>query len=92
LNIDISINDIAWDNGIEHIDINSVKPRDSSNYMTDYLSCDNETLINLITKLVDNTGNFSKTIYMYRSQSNIIGEENIAGAVAKNYEIAIIEN
>ena len=53
---------------------------------------DNETTINLITKLVDNTSSTSKTIYMYRSQSNIIGEENIAAAVAKNYEFAIIEN
>lgn len=39
-----------------------------------------------------NTGSTTNTIYMYRSQANIIGEENIAGAVAKNYEFAIIEN
>lgn len=53
---------------------------------------DDENTINLITKLVDNTSDDKVTIYIYRSQANIIGEENIAAAVAKNYEIAIIEN
>ena len=93
LNIDLGTREtVEWNNEIEHIDINSVKPRFNSNTLTHYLSCDNETLINLVTKLVDNTSYASKTIYMYRSQHTIIGEENIAAAVAKNYEFAIIEN
>lgn len=79
-------------NNIEHIDIYNVKCISTSTQILSYLSLDNETTINLITKLIDNTDSSSKTIYMYRSQANIIGEENIAGAVAKNYEIAIIEN
>lgn len=79
-------------NNIEHIDIYNVKCTSTSTQILSYLSLDNETTINLITKLIDNTDSSSKTIYMYRSQANIIGEENIAGAVAKNYEFAIIEN
>lgn len=75
-----------------HIDINKVYSYYDSAHILYFLNCDDETNINLITKLVDNTSSSSKTIYMYRSQSDIIGEENIAGAVAKNYEIAIIEN
>ena len=75
-----------------HIDIEKVFPDDDSVTIIPYMNCDAETNINLITKLIDNTSSSSKTIYMYRSQANIIGEENIAAAVAKNYEIAIIEN
>lgn len=83
------------DNNIKHIDINSIKCSNGYNYsytIMRYLSLDNESTINLITKLVDNTSSSTKTIYMYRSQANIIGEENIAAAVAKNYEFAIIED
>jgi hypothetical protein len=78
----------------KHIDINSVMTETHSNefHILNFINCDNETLINLITKLVDNTSSSTATIYMYRSQSNIIGEENIAAAGAKNYEFAIIEN
>ena len=78
----------------KHIDINSVMIETYSNefHILNFINCDNETNINLITKLVDNTSSSTATIYMYRSQSNIIGEENIAAAVAKNYEFAIIEN
>ena len=75
-----------------HIDIEKVIPNDNSVTIIPYMNCDAETNINLITKLIDNTSSSSKTIYMYRSQANIIGEENIAAAVAKNYEFAIIEN
>lgn len=75
-----------------HIDINKVFTNLNSVTILPYTTCDEETTINLITKLVDNTSSSTKTIYMYRSQSNIIGEENIAAAVAKNYEFAIIEN
>lgn len=74
-----------------HIDINKTKVINNAS-ITGYNNLDDETTINLITKLIDNTSSSSKTIYMYRSQANIIGEENIAAAVAKNYEIAIIEN
>lgn len=77
---------------IHHIDINSSRCIESNSFITSFKNLDNETLINLITKLIDNTSSSIKTIYMYRSQSNIIGEENIAAAVAKNYEFAIIEN
>ena len=78
----------------KHIDINSVMIETHSNefHILNFINCDNETNINLITKLVDNTSSSTATIYMYRSQANIIGEENIAAAVAKNYEFAIIEN
>ena len=81
----------------KHIDINKSKLFSSSSHY-DYGSiimfekCDNETNTNLIKKLIDNTSSDTKTIYMHRSQANIIGEENIAAAVAKNYEFAIIEN
>lgn len=76
-----------------HIDINSVRINaDTERQILIFNSCDKETTINLITMLKDNTGSTTNTIYMYRSQANIIGEENIAGAVAKNYEFAIIEN
>lgn len=75
-----------------HIDINKVMCAYTDNAIKYYTNLDEETTINLITKLIDNTDSSSKTIYMYRSQANIIGEENIAGAVAKNYEFAIIEN
>ena len=82
------------DCGIKHIDLNKVLTGSGSagDNILRYQSCDDETTINLITKLVDNTSSSTATIYMYRSQANIIGEENIAAAVAKNYEIAIIEN
>lgn len=82
------------DCGIKHIDLNKVLTGSGSagDNILRYQSCDDETTINLITKLVDNTSSTIKTIYMYRSQSNIIGEDNIAAAVAKNYEFAIIEN
>lgn len=83
------------DCGIKHIDLNKVLAGSGSagDNILRYQSCDDETTINLITKLIDNTSSSSTpTIYMYRSQSNIIGEENIAAAVAKNYEFAIIEN
>lgn len=80
-------------NNIEHIDLNKVFCHDYSQYqILRYLSLDDETTINLITKLVDNTSDDKVTIYIYRSQANIIGEDNIAEAVTKNYEIAIIEN
>ena len=75
----------------KHIDIYKSNAN-SESYITIFMNLDNESTINLITKLVDNTSSTSKTIYMYRTQANIIGEENIAAAVAKNYEIAIIEN
>ena len=75
-----------------HIDVNKVNLDISDWHITHYTNLDNETLINFITKLVDNTNGYTQTIYMYRSQSNIIGEENITAAVAKNYEFAIIEN
>ena len=77
---------------LRHIDINKTFCDNSSNHILYYKYCDDETNTNLITKLIDNTRNSIKTIYMYRSQANIIGEENIAAAVAKNYEFAIIEN
>lgn len=77
----------------KHIDISNVMIRYSSEgHMLCFINSDEETTINLITKLIDNTDSSSKTIYMYRSQADVIGEENIAGAVAKNYEFAIIEN
>ena len=80
----------------KHIDIKTV----SCHYIPSYLEfticyfneLDEESTINLVTKLIDNTSESIKSIYMYRSQANIIGEENIAAAVAKNYEFAIIEN
>ena len=74
-----------------HIDINKTKVINNAS-ITGYNNLDDETTINLITKLIDNTSSSSKTIYMYRTQADIIGEENIAAAVAKNYEFAIIEN
>ena len=77
---------------IHHIDINSSRCIESNSFITSFKNLDNETLINLITKLIDNTSSSIKTIYMYRSQHTIIGEENITAAVAKNYEFAIIEN
>ena len=80
------------DKTLNHIDINKVITRYTSNEIICYNNVDDETTINLITKLVDNTNKNKATIYMYRSQANIIGEENIAAAVAKNYEFAIIEN
>ena len=76
----------------KHIDIYSSKASNNS-YITIFQNLDNESTINLVAKLIDNTSSSNtKTIYMYRSQANIIGEENIAAAVAKNYEFAIIEN
>lgn len=75
-----------------HFDINKVKCSSTENTIKFYTSLDDESTINLVTKLIDNTSSSTKTIYMYRSQANIIGEENIAAAVAKNYEFAIIEN
>ena len=84
-----------YTNYTEHIDINLVKPSNSSNnssVILGYKYLDDESTINLITKLVDNTSNSTNTIYMYRSQANVIGDDNIAAAVAKNYEFAIIEN
>lgn len=89
------INRSTYINYTEHIDINKVcKSNINSNQseILTYLHLDNESLINLIVKLIDNSEETINTIYMYRSQANIIGEDNIAGAVAKNYEIAIIEN
>lgn len=77
---------------LRHIDINKTFCDNSSNHILYYKYCDDETNTNLITKLIDNTGSSIKTIYMYRSQANIIGDDNIAAAVAKNYEFAIIEN
>ena len=78
----------------KHVDINTVITEiyDDEYHIFSFINSDEETTINLITKLIDNTGNSSKTIYIYRSQANIVGEENIAAAVAKNYEFAIIEN
>lgn len=78
----------------KHIDISNVTTVTYNNefHILYFINCDDETNINTITRLADNTDNSSKTIYMYRSQANVIGEENIAGAVAKNYEFAIIEN
>lgn len=78
-------------NNIEHIDINKVKVTQNSQILK-YQSLNEESTIKLITNLIDNTDGTNYTIYMYRSQANIIGEENIAVAVAKNYEFAIIEN
>ena len=75
-----------------HIDISKVKVYDNQSSIIYFNNLDDESTINLVTKLIDNTSESTKTIYMYRSQSNIIGEENIATAVAKNYEFAIIEN
>ena len=80
------------ENKLIHIDLNKVKVNTTETCILFYENLDNETTVKLITKLVDNTSSTSKTIYMYRTQANIIGEENIAAAVAKNYEIAIIEN
>ena len=83
------------ENAFKHIDISKVKPNLywADCYITIFKNLDNESTINLITKLIDNSSQSSPTlIYMYRSQANIIGEENIAAAVAKNYEFAIIEN
>lgn len=82
------------DYNYKHIDINKTRIANntSSAMITIFEELDEESTINLITKLIDNADSSSKTIYMYRSQANIIGEENIAGAVAKNYEFAIIEN
>lgn len=78
---------------IQHIDITKVILDDTTNrYEMFNETLDNESTIKLITMLEDNTRGQTKTIYMYRSQANIIGEDNIAGAIAKNYEIAIIEN
>lgn len=77
--------------GTTHIDISNVKAKTTCSIIQ-FIGCDNETNINLITKLIYNRSSPIKTIYMYRSQANIIGEENIAAAVAKNYEFAIIEN
>ena len=78
----------------KHVDVFKTVPSSlySESHILNFIHCDNETNINLITKLVDNTSSDKKTIYMYRTQANIIGEKNIAAAVAKNYEIAIIEN
>ena len=76
-----------------HIDITiSVCQNVNGDIRVYYDVVDNETTINIITKLIDNTSESTKTIYMYRSQANIIGDDNIAAAVAKNYEFAIIEN
>ena len=82
------------DYNYKHIDINKTRIANntSSAMITIFEELDEESTINLITKLIDNADSSSKTIYMYRSQANIIGEENIAAAVAKNYEFAIIEN
>lgn len=84
----LNIKDVSY----IHIDINKVKAYDSQTSIIYFNNLDNETTINLITKLIDNTSESTKTIYMYRSQANIIGDDNIAAAVAKNYEFAIIEN
>lgn len=91
LNINESEINADTDTSYIHIDINKTKVINNAS-ITGYNNLDDETTINLITKLIDNTSSSSKTIYMYRSQANIIGEENIAAAVAKNYEFAIIEN
>ena len=80
------------ENLYNHIDVYQSHVSDSSNTLIWFKHLDNESTINLVTKLVDNTSSSTATIYMYRSQANIIGEENIAAAVAKNYEFAIIEN
>lgn len=80
---------------LNHIDIAKTRKADVfiiGYYVTIFKNLDEESTINLITKLIDNTSESTVTIYMYRSQANIIGEENIAAAVAKNYEFAIIEN
>lgn len=77
---------------LKHIDINKVFANVENVMILEYINVDDETTIGLITQLVDNANNNKSTIYMYRSQANIIGEDNIAAAVAKNYEFAIIEN
>lgn len=79
------------ENKLIHIDLNKVKVSFNNACILFYENLDDESTINLIVKLIDNTSESTKTIYMYRSQANIIGEENIAAAVAKNYEFAIIE-
>lgn len=90
---DYNNNPVINNANIQHIDITKVILHDVINrYEMFNESLDDESTIKLITMLEDNTDGQTKTIYMYRSQANIIGEENIAGAVAKNYEIAIIEN
>ena len=86
-------NSIVEDAKINHIDIKEViLTETSTRYEMFNIALDEESTINLVAKLIDNTSSSTRTIYMYRSQSNIIGEENIAAAVAKNYEFAIIEN
>lgn len=80
------------ENKLMHIDLNKVKVNASEACILFYENLDDESTINLVTKLIDNTSSSTKTIYMYRSQANTVGEENIAAAVAKNYEFAIIEN
>ena len=74
-----------------HIDISHCEV-DNNAYLTIFENFDNETLINSIDKLIDNTNNNTKTIYIYKSQQEIIGEKIISEAVTKNYEIAIIIN
>ena len=80
------------ENTYKHIDINKVICDNLESTIIPFENLDDESTINLITKLIDNASYSSKIIYMYRTQANIIGEENIAAAVAKNYEFAIIEN
>lgn len=91
INYNTSEDGISVQTNLRHIDINSVCVINGA-YILKFRIVDDETTINLITKLIDNTSSFTKTIYMYRSQANIIGDDNIAAAVAKNYEFAIIEN
>lgn len=91
INYNTSEDGIGVQTNLRHIDVNSVCVINGA-YILKFRIVDDETTINLITKLIDNTSSFTKTIYMYRSQANIIGDDNIAAAVAKNYEFAIIEN
>ena len=93
-NMDLA-NIVIKEDCLNHIDIAKTRKADVfviGYYVTIFKNLDEESTINLITKLIDNTSESTVTIYMYRSQANIIGEENIAAAVAKNYEFAIIEN
>ena len=92
-NSNSSNNPVIKNANIQHIDIIKVILYDAANrYEMFNETLDDESTIKLVTMLEDNADGQTKTIYMYRSQANIIGEENIAAAVAKNYEFAIIEN
>ena len=87
-----SENTYVGDEDYNHIDISITYTTYPECDILVFINSDEETTINLITKLTVNTNTSPFTIYMYRSQANIIGDDNIAAAVAKNYEFAIIEN